>query len=151
MRKICGFTLTEILLVLVIITLVFGVLTPLYVNYVDKVKTDNVIDELQEIADAIDEYFLDNGVYPDSLSDIFTPVPLDPWGNPYEYLKIKDTPSSGLGAMRKDKNLVPINSDYDLYSSGPDGKSSSPLTAKSSQDDIVRGRNGSFYGIATEY
>ncbi len=151
MKYNTGYTLTEIALVLTILALLFGVVTPVYTSYVNGVKTDNVMDELQEIANVIDQYFLDNGVYPNSLADIFSPVPLDPWGNPYQYLKIKDTPESGLGMMRKDKNLVPINSDYDLYSMGADGKSASPLTAKISQDDIVRGRNGSFYGTATEY
>ena len=66
-----------------------------------------------------------------------------------EYLDLSDP--NGLGKMRKDKNLVPINSDYDLYSMGPDGISVSPLTAKASQDDIVRGRNGKFIGVATDY
>lgn len=151
MDKQIGFTILEIALVLIILALAFGVITPVYNNFVVQANTENVLDELKEISDAIDEYFLDNGVYPDSLSDIFNPVPTDPWGNEYQYLKIKDTPPSGLGDMRKDKNLVPINSDYDLYSVGPDGKTTAPLTAKSSRDDIVRGRNGSFYGVATDY
>ena len=151
MKNSTGYTLTEIALVLTILTLLFGVITPVYTSYVNAVKTDTVVDQLQEISNAIDKYFLDNGVYPDSLADIFSPVPLDPWGHPYQYLKIMGTPESGLGAMRKDKNLIPINSDYDLYSMGPDGKSTSPLTAKISQDDIVRGRNGSFYGVAIDY
>jgi len=57
----------------------------------------------------------------------------------------------GLGQKRKDKNLVPINSDYDLYSMGPDGKTTSALTAAISQDDIVRGRDGIFIGLAADY
>ena len=56
-----------------------------------------------------------------------------------------------MGMVRKDKNLVPINSDFDLYSMGPDGESVSPLTANSSRDDIVRGRNGDYIGNAAEY
>jgi len=46
---------------------------------------------------------------------------------------------------------VPINSDYDLYSKGPDGLSLKPLTAAPSRDDIVRANNGSFIGIAADY
>jgi general secretion pathway protein G len=53
--------------------------------------------------------------------------------------------------MRKDRNLVPINSDYDLYSMGPDGESMPPLTAARSRDDIVRANNGGFVGTAEAY
>ena len=53
--------------------------------------------------------------------------------------------------MRKDKNLVPLNADYDLYSKGKDGKSQPPLTAKVSYDDIVRANNGGFVDLASKY
>jgi general secretion pathway protein G len=56
-----------------------------------------------------------------------------------------------IGQARKDRNLVPINSDYDLYSVGPDGRSVPPLTAHHSQDDIVRARNGAYIGPASEF
>jgi general secretion pathway protein G len=54
-------------------------------------------------------------------------------------------------ALRKDRNLVPINTDFDLYSMGPDGASAAPLTAAASQDDVVRANNGSFIGQAKDY
>jgi general secretion pathway protein G len=57
----------------------------------------------------------------------------------------------GNGKKRKDRNLVPLNSDYDLYSQGPDGNSVSPLTAAASQDDIIRANNGGFVGKAEDY
>jgi general secretion pathway protein G len=53
--------------------------------------------------------------------------------------------------MRKDRFLVPINSDYDLYSMGKDGKSSSPLTSKNGRDDIIRANDGAFIGLASDY
>ncbi len=73
----------------------------------------------------------------------------DPWGNPYAYLNL--TTTKGKGKARKDHSLVPLNSDYDLYSKGPDGQSASPLTAKSSRDDILRANNGRFIGPASQY
>ena len=57
----------------------------------------------------------------------------------------------GKGKLRKDKFLVPLNSDYDLYSMGPDGKSVPPLTAKASRDDILRANDGEFFGPAHLY
>ena len=53
--------------------------------------------------------------------------------------------------MRKDKNLVPINSEYDLYSLGPDGDSMPPLTAKPSRDDIVMANDGKYIGPVEDY
>ncbi len=47
--------------------------------------------------------------------------------------------------------MVPVNTDYDLYSMGKDGKSTSPFTAKASQDDIVRANNGGFLGLVSDY
>jgi general secretion pathway protein G len=76
-------------------------------------------------------------------------APIDPWGHPYQYLSFSGL--KGKGEMRKDKNLVPINSDYDLYSMGPDGESQTPLTAKASRDDIIRANNGGYVGIAENY
>ena len=53
--------------------------------------------------------------------------------------------------MRKDKNLVPLNTDFDLYSKGPDGASQKPLNAEASRDDIVRANNGAYVGKAEDY
>jgi general secretion pathway protein G len=66
----------------------------------------------------------------------------DPWGNTYQYLNIEDGDTKGKGNLPKDKNLLPINSDFDLYSNVPDDQSVAPLTAKASRDDIVRVNDG---------
>jgi general secretion pathway protein G len=66
-------------------------------------------------------------------------------------LNIEDADAKTKGSIRKDKNLVPINSDFDLYSKGPDGKSTPPLTAKDSLDDIVRANDGGYFGVASKY
>jgi general secretion pathway protein G len=57
----------------------------------------------------------------------------------------------GMAEVRKDRNLVPINTDFDLYSVGPDGDSQAPLTAAASRDDIVRANDGRFIGKAEDY
>lgn len=74
---------------------------------------------------------------------------LDPWKRLYVYLPL-NTPSA-IGKARKDKNLVPINSDFDLYSVGPDGLTTPPITAPQSQDDVIRADNGAFVGVASDY
>jgi general secretion pathway protein G len=150
-KKNRAYTLVEVALVMLIMGLSYGMISPAYFHMVDKAKSESVIDEVKEIETKIDEFYADNGKLPDSLNEVFESVPLDPWGNPYEYLRINGGNIQGKGKLRKDKNLVPINSDYDLYSMGPDGKSVSPLTGNSSKDDIVRGRNGGFIGVAIDY
>lgn len=56
-----------------------------------------------------------------------------------------------MGEVRKDRFQVPINSDFDLYSSGPDGQSRGPLSAPVSRDDILRANDGAFYGVAEDF
>jgi general secretion pathway protein G len=56
-----------------------------------------------------------------------------------------------MGEVRKDRFLVPINSDYDLYSMGPDGESRAPLQAEPSRDDVIRGGDGAFIGLASDF
>ena len=75
---------------------------------------------------------------------------LDPWTHPYQYLRINGANIKG-SSLRKDKSLVPVNTDFDLYSMGKDGASVSPFTAKQSRDDIVRANNGKFVGLAADY
>jgi len=72
----------------------------------------------------------------------------DPWGNPYQYLRVT---GSNRGALRKDRFLVPINSDFDLYSMGPDGETVLALTAKAARDDIIRANDGGYVGVAEGY
>ncbi|MEZ5987522.1 MAG: prepilin-type cleavage/methylation domain-containing protein [Planctomycetota bacterium] len=108
-------------------------------------RRTKVIQDIGYIAYEIDLYKQMYGVLPLDLPD----KRLDPWGNPYQYLNFSTV--KGKGQMRKNKFLVPINTDYDLYSMGPDGKSVAPLTAKASRDDIIRANDGQFFGPASEY
>lgn len=148
-QKSKAFTAIEFAVVLLIASLVYITISPAMMKMVDITKSKTTTDVIEDIQFDIDKFFKDNGRFPDSLEEVFGETPLDPWGNPYLY--INHINMKGKGQMRKDKNLVPINSDYDLYSAGPDGESASPLTAALSQDDIIRGRNGAFIGYATDY
>jgi general secretion pathway protein G len=106
---------------------------------------------LRVLDSQIKSYKLNNEKFPAALSDLPQLAPPDPWGRSYQYLNIEDADTKGKGQVRKDKNLVPINSDFDLYSVGPDGKTTAPLTAKDSQDDIVRANDGGYFGVASKY
>ncbi len=148
-RRNRAFTIIELAVVMMIVSLVYMTVSPAMIKMITIAKTSNTVDEIKDIQTDIDEFVKKNGRLPDSLEEVYGEVPLDKWGNPYQYLNLANV--KGKGKIRKDKNLVPINSDYDLYSMGPDGESVSPLTASASKDDIVRGRNGAFVGVATEF
>jgi general secretion pathway protein G len=90
-------------------------------------------------------------VPPPSLADITLAGLRDPWGNAYRYLNFSSGEPDINGKIRKDHNLHPINSEFDLYSTGPDGDSKAPLTAAASRDDILWARDGAFIGVATDF
>jgi general secretion pathway protein G len=98
----------------------------------------------------IQDYYRARREYPTSLAVVGRDKILDPWGNPYEYLRLAGTKSPSAGA-RKDRFLVPLNSDFDLYSKGFDGLSQPALTAKVSRDDVLRANDGAFVGLAREF
>ena len=149
-RADLGFTLVEVLLVAVIV----GILAAMALPYLERVKERGrvaaAIGDVRAIGWDIVEYEMNHGQLPSSLGATGWGDRLDPWGNPYEYTRIKGG-SASRGAMRKDRFLVPINSDFDLYSMGADGKSASALTAGVSQDDIVRANDGGFVGLGEHY
>jgi general secretion pathway protein G len=60
-------------------------------------------------------------------------------------------PPPPRGQVRRDRNLNPLNRDFDLYSVGPDGVTQTQLTARFARDDIVRAGNGSFIGRAEDH
>ena len=143
-----AFTLLEILMTVAILGILAAIAIPIYTQYKTKINNAIAVTDIINIQVVIQSYEQANDVLPSSLTDVGMDSLLDPWGTPYEYLNLDGVP---IGQMRKDQALVPINSDYDLYSKGPDGLSVKPLTAAHSRDDIVRGNDGSFIGVAEDY
>lgn len=147
-----GVTLIELLVVLAMIVALSAIVVPVYQSYMDDVRLAKVRKDMALIQVHLDRFRTDNaGALPDSLNETPASHLRDPWGNPYQFLNIEDADLVGLGKVRKDKNLVPLNTDYDLYSMGEDGDSKAPLTAAASHDDIVRANNGAYIGPASEY
>jgi hypothetical protein len=123
---------------------VVGTAIPAYVYLVDKARTKKTIDEISEMQRDINRY-------PDNLNEIYPAPPVDPWGNTYKFLNIKDAANPGVINPRTDNNFKTLNVDYDLYSVGSDALSLAPLGAIESRDDIIRGKNGNFVGIVIDY
>lgn len=100
----------------------------LVASYIDKQNVGRAVNDMRVLDNRIQNYKMSNDVYPPSLTDVPQGSLFDPWGRPYNYLQIEGN-AKATGQERKDKNLVPINSDFDLYSMGADGKTTAPLTA----------------------
>lgn len=116
-----GFTLIELLVVLAILGLLVAVATPQVLKYLSKAKEDTARIEVNNLSTALDLYLVDVGHYPtqqEGLQALVTnpgtnawhgpylkskSVPLDPWGQPYQY------------------RIPGQSGDYDLYSLGSKG------------------------------
>jgi len=116
-----GFTLLELLVVMVIIGLLAGYVGPRYFSQIGKSEVKAARAQIDALGKALDQYRLDTGRYPTTeqgLRALNAPpagetrwggpylqkaVPLDPWGKPYQYM------SPGQYG------------EYDLFSLGKDG------------------------------
>lgn len=143
-----GFTVIEILIVLLILGTLAGIAIPSYVTHLDRARITKAIADIRTLDSEIQAYVTSGERLPDTLGDVGRNNLLDPYGNPYEYANYDLVPP---GKRRKDRFLVPLNSEYDLYSKGKDGDSKAPLTAKASRDDIVRANDGKYIGLASDY
>ena len=149
--KLRGFTLVELMVGVAIIGIIASIAYPSYLDYIEETKTEIAIADITLISGELDNYYTVHNSYPDNLSSLGMneDALTDEWGFRYQYFNI--TTAKGNGKLRKDHSLVPINTDYDLYSVGKDGRTASPLTSALSRDDIVRAKNGAFIGKAADY
>lgn len=149
--KRAGFTLVEIMITIVVLALLTVIALPMYSKYVERAKVAAVVAFMSGTSLKLESYYSQHYTYPATLAEIGISDTLDPWGNPYQYLAIDIKPPPNTGHVRRDKNLNPINTDYDLYSDGPDGRSQTQLNANFARDDIVRAGNGSYIGKAQDF
>lgn len=120
-RSVRGFTLLELLVVILIIGLLVGVVAPRLLGQVSKSEVTAARAQLDAIDKAVQAYRMDTGRFPSTSQGLRalvampseepkwrgpymqSEVPPDPWGNPYQY------------------RLPGTNGrDYDLYSLGRD-------------------------------
>lgn len=145
-----GFTLIELMAVVVIIGILAGLALPRFTYIIDRAKTVRAIGDVKALQTELMSIEAGGQPLPADLAEIGRGGMLDPWGNPYVYFPFPPGPGKPGGA-RKDKFLVPVNSTFDLYSNGPDGDTAAPFTASKSRDDIVRANDGGFVGIAGNF
>lgn len=119
-----GFTLIEVMIVVVILGILASIVVPKIMGRPDEARATRTLQDIRAIGAALDLYRLDNFSYPSTeqgLEALVTKpaglvagahwkqggyldqVPTDAWGKPYMYLK------------------PGMHGEYDLYSFGADG------------------------------
>ena len=157
-----GYTLGELLTTMAVALVVAGLAVPIYnSNGLDCDSTDSrqgplmrakigkVTGDIGQIHIEARKFDLSNNRYPNDLAEIGLDGLEDPWGNPYQYLLVEGL--GNVGKVRKDHDLKPVNSYFDVYSMGPDGVTASPFTSNLGKDDIVMANDGSYFGLACQY
>ncbi len=124
-----GFTLIEMLLVLVILGTLAAIVAPKFAGRSEQARVTAAQTQISNFETALDAFEVDNGYYPKVLTELVQQsneaknwrgpylkhgVPNDPWGNPYVY----EYPGSNN------------ENGYDISSLGPDGR-------KGGDDDIA--------------
>jgi len=122
-RRNGGFTLIEMLLVLVIIVILASIAVPAYMKYEATAQKNAAIAQIAAFKQALQAYALqNNGEFPTTAEGLqvlisnpgsdpnwtktldASAIPNDPWGTPYKYQCPSDNPDK----------------DYDIISAGPD-------------------------------
>ena len=120
-----GFTLIEIMVVVVILGILIGFIAPKFMDYPDQARVTAAKNDIRAINSALKMYRLHNGSYPGNEQGLqalvskpetgkiprnwqsggyLERVPLDPWGGEYQYLN------------------PGVYSDIDIFTYGADGK-----------------------------
>jgi general secretion pathway protein G len=82
-RARTGFTLVELLVVIVILSILAGIVGPRLFGQVDRAKWNLTKPSIRDIEAAIDAYFMNCGEYPSGLNNLLTNPGLNSWTGPY--------------------------------------------------------------------
>jgi general secretion pathway protein G len=143
-----GITLLELVVVLAIGGLLASIGIPAYQAAIERARVSQAVSDIGLLSIGVARWYTNTFTYPATLEEARVDNKLDPWGHPYLYLRIS---TATTGQVRRDRNLRPINSDFDLYSMGKDGETTTQLQGRKARDDVVRANDGGFLGLAKDY
>jgi general secretion pathway protein G len=132
MNKQRGFTLIEIMVVVVILGILAAIVVPKIMSRPDEARIVKARQDIMAIQSALDLYRLDNGRYPTTDQGLaalvelpnsepiptnwksyLKSIPIDPWNRPYQYLNPGE------------------HGEIDIFTYGPDGNSGNRYNATS--------------------
>jgi len=129
-----GFTLIEMMVVIVVIAVLAGLVGPMVFGHVSEAKVQAARAQIELFGLALDSYRLDNDAYPTTAQGLAAlramptseplprrwrgpylrkEVPLDPWGRPYVYRSPGDADPTGYGLYSLGRDGQPGGNDED--------------------------------------
>ena len=124
-KKQDGFTLIEIMVVLIIIAIMASFVVPSVINRPDQARFTKVKNDILTIESALDLYKLDNGTYPSNDKGLealiedednlyLKRLPLDPWNEPYQYSNPGKNSKIDIFSLGADNQLGGNGNDKDI-------------------------------------
>ncbi|HOE40399.1 MAG TPA: type II secretion system major pseudopilin GspG [Rhodoferax sp.] len=131
-RIVRGFTLLELLVVMVIIGLLVGYVGPMYFKQIGKSEIKTTRAQIDAFGKALEQYRLDTGHFPTTEQGLTSltekppserkwdgpylkkKVPADPWGNPYTYKRPGDYGEYDIMSLGRDGALGGAGEDADI-------------------------------------
>lgn len=121
-RRSGGFTLLELLVVMVIIGLLAGIVAPQYFAQIGKSNAKVARAQIESFGQALDQYRLDVGQYPSTEQGLLAlraaPQQVARWQGPYLKRDIPDDPWGRAYVYKRPGQ----HGEYDLVSLGADGQ-----------------------------
>lgn len=142
--------MVELLATMVVISVLGGFGIPKIRAVVERARVARAIGDIRAIQADLMAFEAQDQPLPANLAAIGRAL-TDPWGYPYIYNPFPpdSRPRVPAGA-RRDRFLVPLNSTFDLYSTGPDGSTVAPLHGPGA-DDILRANDGGYIGLGSNF
>jgi general secretion pathway protein G len=144
-----GLTLLELMIVVGLIAILTAIAVPAYGQYTERARVSQAARDIGDLQMKIERFRTRQLRLPNDLAEIDQAALRDPWGRAYVFYDYDE----GLSPdpSRRDRNLRPLNTDYDLYSVGKDGASHRLLSQAASDDDVIRALDGSFIGRGKDF
>ncbi len=122
-RRHAGFSILELLLVLVILSILAGIVGVRFAGQSGKAKVKAATVQLDNLGTALRSYEIEIGNFPNTQQGLEAlyeqPSGVDDWDGPYMEQRVEEDPWGNEWQYRSPGSH---NDDYDLYSYGPDGR-----------------------------